>query len=271
LLEHALEQVRDQWAAVREITRPAAVDDYVSMNLTVKEGATIKQHADDVVMKIGDRSFPDEVNRILVGARKNEQKEASVNAMIYSMKIKKVEERQRPVITDEFARTKGFDDVEDLKKKLLEEAKAYEEKRQEEDLKEKLSRILLERTKFPVPSSMTDLEYRKILQRMNAEDSESNRERFLETAEKRARLNLILDWIARKENIAVNDEDITRLTSSMGIKVDKDNKPDIENYIKNMVIREKTLDLVYKHARVSEKSRILSPKEAQNDTHTVRH
>jgi hypothetical protein len=57
----------------------------------------------------------------------------------------------------------------------------------------------------------------------------------------------------------------------MGIKMDKENKPNIESYIKTMVIREKTLDYVFKHARISEKSRILSPKEAQNDTHSVRH
>jgi hypothetical protein len=35
--------------------------------------------------------------------------------------------------------------------------------------------------------------------------------------------------------------------------------------------REKVMDYLFKHAKISEKSRIITPKEAANDTHTLRH
>ncbi|MBN2619579.1 trigger factor [candidate division WOR-3 bacterium] len=271
LLEQAMKYLKDQFATVQEITRPAAVDDIVTMDMTVSQGDTNEQLTKDVTMKIGDRSFPDEVNRVLVGAKKTDEKKAVVNTKTYTLHIKKIEERTVPVIDDAFARSHSLKDLEELKKKLLADAQTYEKQRLEEELKEKLSRILLERTQFPPPKSMVTLEYQKMLQRMNADDNDANRERFWATAENRARLNLILDWIARRESITVNDEEVKHLTTAMRIKADKENKSNIESYIKAMVIREKTLDYVFKHARISEKSRILSPKEAQNDTHSVRH
>jgi trigger factor len=271
LLEQAMEYLKEQFATVQEITRPAAVDDIITMDMTISQNDTTEKRTKDVIMKIGDRSFPDEVNRVLVGAKKNDEQKAVVDTKTYTLHIKKIEERSLPVIDDAFARSHSFKNLEELKKKLMNDAQTYEKRRQEEELKEKLSRILLERTQFPPPKSMVTMEYQKMLQRMNAQDNDTNRERFWNTAENRARLNLILDWIARKETITVNDEEVRHLTTAMGIKIDKENKANIESYIRTMVIREKTLDYVFKHARVSEKSRILSPKEAQNDTHSVRH
>lgn len=271
LLEKAMDQVREHYAMVQDITRPAAVDDIVTMDMVVKENDNIAQHESDIVIKIGDRSFPDEVNRILVGAKIKDQKQVTVDTKTYSLTIKKIQERVLPTLNDVFARAHNFKDLDDLRQKVLQDAQALERQREEEELKEKLSRILLERTQFSTPVSMIMNEYKKMLQRMNLEDNDSNRERFWDTAEKRTRLNLILDWIAGHENITGDDQEVEKLTKAMGLKVTKDNKQDINNYIKTMLIREKTLNFVFKHARVSEKSRILTPKEAKDDTHSVRH
>lgn len=271
LLEQAMEQIKDQFAATREIARPAAVDDIVTMDMIVAEKDTNEQRTSDVVMKIGDRSFPDEVNRVLVGAKRNDERKTVVETKTYTLRIKKIEERSLPVIDDEFARSHSFKNLDELKEKLLHDAQAYEQQRQDGELKEKLSRILLERTQFAPPKSIIDLEYQKMLQRMHVDDNDTNRERFWDTAGKRARLNLILDWIARKESITVDDKEIKHLTAAMGMKMNKNNQPNIESYIKAMVIRDKTLDYIFKHARISEKTRILSPKEAQDDTNSVRH
>lgn len=271
LLEKAMEQVKEHYATVSDISRPAAVDDIVTMDITIIEDGTIKKRDTDVVMMIGDRSFPDEVNRTLVGTNSKEQKQVIVGTATHSLSIKKIQERVHPTIDDAFAKKHNFNDLEGLRQKVLKDAKELEKQREDEELKEKLSRIMLERTQFLTPSSMVTVEYKKMLQRMNIEDNDSNRERFWDTAEKRTRLNLILDWIAQHENITVDDQDVAQLTKAMGLNVTKENKSDINNYIKTMLIREKALNFVYEHARISEKNRILTPKEANNDTHSVRH
>lgn len=271
LLQQGMNELRERHATVKKVSRPAVVDDFVTMDFKISENNIIKTRHSDVTVKIGDRSLPDEINKALVGVRKSENKEVNVGNQIHTLSIKKIEEKVLPQIDDEFAKSQNCEDVEQLKKKLMEDVKKLEENRIEEELKESLSTILLERIKFKIPNSLIDVEYQRILQKSNLPDSDTNKERFWNLAEKRARLNLILDKIAQKENIKVKEEEIMNLVSTMGIKLSNENRENVIEYIGSILNREKTIDFLFKNAKVSEKSRIISPKEAINDTSSVRH
>jgi len=272
LLQQGLNELHERYAEVKEVSRPAVVDDFVTMNLKITENNRIKTNQHDVVIKIGDRSLPDEINKALVGACKSDNIEVKVGEQTHSLSIRKIEEKILPQIDDEFARSQNYENVEQLKKKLMEQVKRAEEKRIEAELKESLSTILLERTKFKVPNSLIGVEYQKILQKFNLPDSEVNKERFWELAEKRARLNLIIDKIAEKEDIRVEAEEIMNVVSSMGWKLSDDNREDVIAYIGSILNREKTIDFLFKNAKIAKRSRIISPKEAiENDTSSVRH
>ncbi|HEC77724.1 MAG TPA: trigger factor [candidate division WOR-3 bacterium] len=271
LLNQALQELQEQYAVVKEVSRPAVVDDIVTMNLTILKDGKIENNQKNIAVKIGNRSLPDELNRALVGVKKSETKEVKAGEKIYKIKIKKIEERILPQIDEQFARKQNYENLEQLKKKLLENAKALEEKRQEEELKDSLSRILLERINFKVPKILIENEYNKILSRMELKDSDANKERFMETAEKRARLNIILDRIAEKEKITIKEGEVKNLISALGIKVTEENRINLLNYFTDILTREKTIDFLFKHAKINERSRIISPKEARDDTRTVRH
>jgi trigger factor len=270
LLQQGVNALREQYATVKEVDRPAVVDDIVTLDLEIREKGKSRRETDQK-MRIGDRSLPDELNRALVGMKKSDSKEIKINDTIYALSLKKTEERIPPEIDDEFARQLKFKDVEDLKEKILENAKKQEEKRIEDDLKESISQILLERTKFKVPDTMIQKEYEKILQDYGLPDSESNKERFWNVAEKRVRFNLILNKITQTENLRVGEPEIMDLVAKMGIKLTKENRSDVIDYLGIILSREKTLDFLYEHAKISEKSRILTPKEVANDTNPVRH
>ncbi|MCK4940451.1 hypothetical protein KAS45_00005, partial [candidate division WOR-3 bacterium] len=169
------------------------------------------------------------------------------------------------------AKKLNFSDVEEMKKKLLENIKIQEEKRTEESLKESLSEVLLERIQFKVPNTPIQKEYEKILKNYNLPDSESNKERFWNVAEKRIRFNLILDKIRTKENLQVAESEIMEFVDKMGIKLNEENRNDVIEYLGGIMNREKTIDFLYKNAKISEKSRIVTPKEVANDTRSVRH
>jgi trigger factor len=241
------------------------------MNFEIRESGTIKERQNDITIRVGDRNFPDEINRVMVGSRKSENKEVKVENKTFRMEIKKIEEKILPEINDAFAQKMNFANTEELKKKLLENCRKREEKRIEEELKESLSNVILERIKFNVPQTLIQNEYQKILQKSNLPDSDSNKERFSDIAEKRVRLNLILEKIAEKENIKVQKEEIMNLISALGIKLNDENRDEVLSYVGNILVRDRTLDFLFKNARVSEKSRIISPKEALNDTRAVRH
>ncbi len=259
LLEQALNDLRERHAVTKEVTRPAIVDDFLTVDLKTSEDNKIKNQERDITIRIGDRSLPDEMNRALVGAKKSDTIDVKVEKQNHEIFVKKIEEKILPQIDDDFAKKQNCKNVEELKKKIVEDTKKIEKKRIEGELKESLSNIILERTRFKAPKSFTQTEYQKILQQSNLPDSDANKERFWDTAEKRARLNLILDKIAENENISVNEDEITSLVSAMGIKLNDENKQNVIDYVRSILNREKTIDFLFKNAKISKKSRIISP------------
>jgi len=271
LLERALNEIREQYATVKQVSRPAVVDDYITVDLAIREQDKPAKTQKNITIRVGDRSWPDEINRALVGVNRSQKKEVSVDKEHYVIDIKKIEEKILPEIDDAFASSKDFKDLEELKKKLLEDAKKIEENRIRDELKESISQVLLERITFTVPDALVKNEYTRMLQRFNLQDSDAHKERFYGVAEKRARLNLIMDKIAEKENISVEDHEPVQIVKAMGIKPGSDNYESVIEHVSMMLRRERTIDFLFEHAKISKKSRIISPKEVKDDTRTVRH
>lgn len=270
LLEQSIKDLREQHANIRETTHPAAVDDLVTMDIEISENDKIIDNQHDITVRIGDRNLPDEINKILVGVKKTEKRQVNVDKKNHKIHIKKVEEKILPNFDDGFAKTLKFEGIEQLRKKLLEHAKQIDEKRLEDTAKESLSNVLLEKNKFEVPNALIKNEYKAILQKSKLPDSESNKERFWGSAEKRARLDLIISKIADKENIKIDEEEIMKVVTAMGITLNDENRENIVNYLGNVLTKEKTIDFLYKKAKITKKSRIISAKEDINDTRSVR-
>jgi trigger factor len=271
LLERAMNELREQYATVQQVSRPAVVDDYITVDLRVREQDKPETSQKNITIRVGDRSWPDEINRALVGSNTSQRKDISVDKQHYVIDIKKIEEKILPRIDDAFASSKGFKDLEELTKKLLEDAKKFEENRIRDELKESISQVLLERITFTVPDALVKNEYTRMLQRFNLQDSDAHKDRFYGVAEKRARLNLILDKVAEKENISVEKQEPVQIVKAMGIKPGSDNYDSIIEHVSTMLRRERTIDFLFEHAKISKKSRIISPKEVKDDTRTVRH
>jgi len=270
LLEQGINALREQHSEIKEVERAAVVDDFVTLDIEIESGGDSTKESNQTV-RIGDRTLPDEVNRALVGIKRAEKKEVQVGDKKYRLTINKIEERNMPNIDDDFAKKLNFANVEELNKKLLENLRQQEERRIEEGLKESISKVILERTQFQVPKTLIQHEYDKIIKEYNLPDSESNKERFWEVAANRVRFNLILGKIAQKEDLRVEDAEIMDFVGKMGIKLNEQNRREVIDYLGNILIREKVMDFLYKNAKISQKSRIVTPKEAANDSHSVRH
>ena len=270
LLEQSIKDLREQHANIKETTHPAAVDDLVTMDIEISENDKIIDNQHDITVRIGDRNLPDEINKILVGVKKTEKRQVNADKKNHKIHIKKVEEKILPDIDDDFAKILKFEGIEQLRKKLLEHAKQIDEKRLEDTAKESLSNVLLEKNRFEVPNALIESEYQTILQKSKLPDSESNKERFWGSAEKRARLDLIINKIADNENIKIDEEEIMKVVTAMGITLNDENRKNIVNYLGNVLTKEKTIDFLYKKAKITKKSRIISAKEDINDTRSVR-
>jgi len=270
LLEQGLNGLRDQFAEIREITVPAAVDNIVTADVEIQENGQPAQPQADIQIRIGDRGYPDEINRALVGCLKGQVKDIPTEKTRYRITVKKVDERIRPVLNDEFAVKLNFKNYDELKTRLLEDLKRREDQRIEEESKESIASVLLERVVFTVPKNLVEEEYKKLLKKKNIPDSDPVREQFWGVAEKRVRFNLILDKIGRLENIQTTDEEVTATVNALGISLTGENREDITDYFRVMLTREKTVDFLYRNAQISEPGKIISPKEAHDANRPVR-
>ncbi|MCX7995094.1 MAG: trigger factor [candidate division WOR-3 bacterium] len=270
LYEQALNRLREDYADITETTKPAAVDDFITLDLEILEGDKIIEKQSEVVVKLGDRSFPDELNRALVGVKKGDRKEVHIDNHIYRIKIRKVEEKILPELNDNFARMLNYNNLEEMEKGLKSILEKEEEQRLKEGLEENLAQILLERYRFPVPKSLVEREYQMIIRSSKSIDNENNRERFLPVAEKRARLNLILEKIAQKENITVELEKVKEFALKNGLQY-SEMDDDMVEYLRKMMVRNETLHFLLDNSKIIQKRRILSPEEARNVDRTIRH
>lgn len=270
LYEQALNRLREDYADITETHKPAAVDDFITLDLEIIEGEKIVEQQSDIVIKLGDRSFPDELNRALVGVKKGERKEVPINNQIYRIQIKKIEEKILPDINDDFARMLNYANLAEMEKGLKEMLEREEEMRLREELEENLARILLERYRFPVPKSLVEREFQMIIKSGNHPDNESTRERFLPVAEKRARLNLILEKIAQKENIQVSDARVKEFAQKNGM-TESEIRGEMLEYLRKIVLRNEALQFLLNNSKIVQKSRILTPEEAKNVDRSIRH
>jgi trigger factor len=271
LYEQAINQLREKYSTVRETAEPAAVDDFVTIDLEKIEKGKAAEKEQELTVKIGDRSLPDELNRALVGIKKGEKKNVPAGDVAYSVAVKKVEEKILPQLNDDFAKLLNYENMEALKKRIEEEMQKNEEARLEDELRESLAGILLERTIFSVPKVLVNDEYQRMLKNHNLQDTEPTRERFWPMADRRVRFNLIIEKIARQENIRTEEAEVLGLIDQNLLDVNEENRSRVIEYFRNFLNQKKTVDFLLQKAKISEKSRIISPEEAKNAKRPIRH
>ncbi|HID32587.1 MAG TPA: hypothetical protein EYP24_04350 [bacterium (Candidatus Stahlbacteria)] len=258
------DELREAKAKITLVDRPARVGDLLLIDLT-KKGTRLENQ----LVQLGDRSLPDEMNKAMVGMTKGGHKDFEVEVKegeseVWHIRVKEVKEKI--VLTDEeLARTLGFASVEEMEEELSEEVEQDLKKLRDTEIKEKISRYLIERHNFPLPAGFVEEEYQSILKRRNETDNPSNRERFQKLAEDRVRLMLVLVRIAEKEGIEVSDEEIDKRIQDFRVEKNED----VATQVEIILLREKVLDFLMNQAQITKKERIISP-WSKDDNRSIR-
>lgn len=277
LLDAKINELRDAKAKIQVVDRPAKVSDILLIDLR-----TPKNHLENSLIEIGDRSLPDEMNEALVKMAKGASKEFDVKTTEDSheqwfVKVKEVKEKILPT-DDELARQLGFTSVDEMQGELKSEVKEDLQRLNRNQLKDKVAQYLIERHKFPLPEGLVEEEYRYLLNERKEKDTPSNRERFIKVAEDRVRLTLIINKIAGKEEISVKDQEIDKYLSDYGTSLNYP-KDRIDNLKANdqvrgpiaaILLRDRVLDHLLDQAQVTKKERIVPPWR-KDDNSSIRH
>ncbi len=236
-LDSRLEEMRASKAQVEVTKRKKARDgDSVVIDFEgfVGDDAFAGGKGDDYLLELGSNSFIPGFEEQLIGMQRGDDKDVEVSfpeeygqaelagkPAVFKVVLKEIKEKVTPKLDDEFAKGFGAETLEELKEKLQKDYETQETSRVENDLREKLVGILIEKNPTEVPEAMIakqlDYMYDNITNRMKSQGMtpemlgitpENFRENYRETAIEQVSGNLILEAIGRQENIVADESEI---------------------------------------------------------------
>lgn len=240
----------------------------------------------DHSLELGSGSFIPGFEEQVVGMKREQEKDVNVTfpenygseelagkPAVFKVLLKDIKEKSLPKLDKEFAKGFGMESVDEIREKLEESYLTQEKARVENDLRERLMNVLIEKNPCEVPEAMvsSQLEYmlgnirsRMQQQGMSMEMLGMNEETFgtmyRDTAVSQVQGSLILEAVARQEEIKFEDGDLdTKLEEIATMS----NAPleTVKNYYSNdeakqglmsQIVEEKTLTFLLEKSKVKE-------------------
>ena len=303
-VNEALEQQRNNNARTIAVTdRAVAVGDTAVIDFegfvdgVAFEGGKGENHP----LEIGSHTFIDTFEDQLVGKNAGDEVEVNVTfpeqyqaadlagkPATFKVKINEIKTKELPELDDEFAQdVSEFDTLAEYKeslKKNLEEKKENEAKRTKED--EAVQKII-DKSKMDIPEAMIDTQCETMIEEFAQRIAQSGlsmdqylqfsgltvdglKEQVRPEALSRIQASLVLEQIAKEENIEVSDEEvdaeIEKMAASYGMEADKlkeymgDSEKD--SMKKDLAIT-KAVDLVMSNIKERAKAKSKKEKEAE--------
>lgn len=235
--EH-LQNLRARFGTLTGVDRPAAVDDFVLIDLSATvDGKTVEEAATSgFSYQVGQGGLIDGLDEAIQGLSADEEsvftstlvagEYAGKDAEI-TVKVTAVKERMLPEPDDEFAQLASeFDTLDELTADLRERVGNMKRMEQVTQARDKVLEALVDGTEVPLPESIVaaevDSSTHDAIHRF--EHDEEKFAEFLATqgqtreefdaearaeAEKSVRTRLVLDALADAEQVSVNDQELT--------------------------------------------------------------
>ena len=233
-----ISQLRDRFATLKGVERPAQHGDFVSIDLTATvDGKEVEGgSATGMSYEIGSGQLLDGIDDAIIGLSKDESATftsklvggptAGQDAQI-EVTVRGVREKELPELDDEFAQLASeFDTLEELRADSRGRVERQKKLEQAYQARDKALEALLAATEVPVPESVVteEVEYRKQNMSEQLEQMGSSLEQYLaaedksaedfdaelkSNAEEAVKTQLVLDALADAEEIGVSDQELT--------------------------------------------------------------
>lgn len=295
-IEHALDVLREQRGTYVDVARPVAEGDFVVVNYAgASEGKPLTELVPDAPrlaqqknfwVHIKPGSFLPGFGEQLVGAQAGEHRSVTVDFPanfvspqvagkqgVYDVDVVQVKERVLPELNDELARIYGAEDVQKLREGVRQDLQNEMNFKQRKNVRNQIVRALLDRVQFDLPESMVMSETRNVIYDIVRENQQRGISKEAidkqkdeiynfasSSAKERVKISFVLNRIAEKEGIRVDEHEITQkillLAHQNQIKPDKLTKQLRErggiNELHEEILTTKVLDFLELHAHVEE-------------------
>ena len=250
----AVERLRESFAQFHAVEgRGAAETDLVEFGFTaVVGGETVDRSDSTAVVLSGGIPYGEEFERRMLGVEPETTRAFEVaypadfrnpkyagKTVAFEVKVGGVREKKLPEMDDAFVKQFGdVSGVDELKVKVRERLVAEGEEQARHQAEETLRKVLAERNPFDVPATLVKRQLIAMMQdtfqrlasqgvdlkKMNL-DVDKMGERFAPNAERMVRVSLLIDAIARKENIEASfseiDAEMKAMAEAQGMEYEK--------------------------------------------------
>ena len=193
----------------------------------------------DYSLEIGSKSFIDNFEEQLIGAKIGELKEIKVNfpeaygkeelngkPALFEVTVKEIKEKHLPELDDEFAKeVSEFDTIEEFKASIIKKQEEANKERETREYEDAVIDAVCANTKIEVPAAMVkketdnmlkDLEMRLKYQGLDMTtyyeytgSSEDKMREFMKvSAEKKVIVEMVIDKIAKVEEVVATEEEL---------------------------------------------------------------
>jgi trigger factor len=237
-VERALERLRERAAKYEPVDgRPIAEGDTAVLEIDRTDPDGEVEHHTDVSVELGAAGNPPGFDQHLIGLSAGGEKsfvihfpedyavkEMANTDVAYKVKVTGLRRKALPDLDDEFAKDIGdFESLVALRDRVRADMQADAEHHAKQHVRNDLMRQLAQRVTFELPSSLVDREidrrveeFARRLMEQNVDPRKAGinwaefREAQRESARNAVGSALVLDEIARRENLTVSSEDVDK-------------------------------------------------------------
>lgn len=253
-VDEVIENLRKQKAQLTPVLdiRPARLRDVVKIDFKgIVDGQLLdKGSAQDYELELGSQSFIPGFEEGIVGMNVNETKTLSLafpkdynkdlanKSVQFEVQLKSLNKKELPEINDEFAKSIGLENLENMKQKILTDHENLEKRRIKEDLRKRIIKVLVDENPIEIPNSLVE-EQKKLLiedvkkkmeqQKLSEEDFKAYIKKWQSDLDQSARFmvcsSFLVHEISLKENLKSTDSDvdakIKEYASQTGMELNK--------------------------------------------------
>ena len=286
-IENELNRMRETYADIESTEEPAVDGDTVNIDYEgFKDGVPFEGgKAEGYDLRLGSNSFIPGFEEQLIGAKAGEEKELNLKFpedyhseelagadVVFKVKVNEVKHKVLPELDDDFAKdinAPGVETVEQLRKTVTERLENNKKSAAEREADEKLLAKVAENAEVEIPQPMIDDEAEQMVRQFETQirqygmdpkqyykmlntDPDKIAENYKEDAEKAVRLRLVLEQIAREEEIEVSDAELEQefhdLADMYRLDAEQVRNAIDEGIVKKDIANRKAVEFVKEHA-----------------------
>ncbi len=286
-VQKRIEEIRETKAEqVNVDPRPLETGDLAVLSLDSLSGTEEPVHSDEVVIEIGGKDTLEGFSENLRGMSPGDEADIEITypeeygqeklagrTVKFHVKLNGVRKKELPELNDEFAKDmgdfRGFDEFRDAIRKAI---FAQRQNEAQQEAKNKLIDVLVDRHEFPVPETLVDNQIRsRVEQRLMTLQQQGVDPRHLnldwnkvkeaqhEQALREVRASLLLGKVAERESIASTQEEVDREVERIArqerepvlVTRQRLEKDGTLRRIAAHIATEKTINVLFEHATKS--------------------